>query len=123
MGDMDQVEERRAKSTQKKVESASFQYGMLKGKHESSDLYFQYMLTDLQKAHAQKVATLTKTSGIMEREMTVVLAEVQELLKVSMSQPNSLVNFAVNSLPNSPGLEKSPPMSPADSAPPSPIED
>mmetsp|Transcript_96598 Transcript_96598/g.288387 ORF Transcript_96598/g.288387 Transcript_96598/m.288387 type:complete len:317 (-) Transcript_96598:42-992(-) len=74
----------------RKLESASYEYGIMEGKIRSSDIYFHYLFEDGKTTHEKRVASLTRSHALMGKQIDDLKAEVRGLLKAAAeAQPSS----------------------------------
>jgi len=80
---LDRDEGELSRRTVRKLESASYEYGIMEGKMRSSDIYFALLFEDAKIAHAKKVATLQRSYALMEKQIDMLKGEVRMLLKTA----------------------------------------
>mmetsp|Transcript_8952 Transcript_8952/g.27828 ORF Transcript_8952/g.27828 Transcript_8952/m.27828 type:complete len:323 (-) Transcript_8952:565-1533(-) len=74
----------------RKLESASYAYGILEGKIRSSDIYFHFLYEDTKIAHGKKIGSLKRSSALMGKQIDSLKGEVRMLLRAAAEvQPSS----------------------------------
>lgn len=73
----------------RKLESASYAYGILEGKIRSSDIYFHFLYEDSKIAHGKKVTSLQRSYALMGKQIDMLKGEVRMLLKSAADAPPS----------------------------------
>jgi len=86
----DADEEQRSKKTIKRLETASYNHGILEGKIRSSETYFNFLFDDSKTSHAKQTETLKRSCALMDANISELKTEVRELMKAAAeAQPSS----------------------------------
>lgn len=80
---LEKDEEVHSRRVRQRLESASYNYGILEGKIRSSDIYFHFLHEDTQVSHSKKVLTLTRANNLMNVEIDKLKNDVRGLLKAA----------------------------------------
>lgn len=87
---LDRDEAELSRRVVRKMESASYEYGIMEGKIRSSDIYFHYLYEDGKIAHSKRVTSLRRSHALMGKQIDDLKAEVRGLLKAAAeAQPSS----------------------------------
>lgn len=80
---LEKDEEVHSRRVRQRLESASYNYGILEGKIRSSDIYFHFLYEDTKLSHSKKVDTLCRANNLMNVEIDKLKSDVRGLLKAA----------------------------------------
>jgi len=70
----------------RRLEKASYEYGIMEGKLRSSDIYHKFLLDDEKVQHHKKVTSLSRSCALMGKQIDMLKGDVRSLLKAAAEE-------------------------------------
>jgi len=70
----------------RKMEKASYEYGIMEGKLRSSDIYHKFLYDDEKVRHNKQVTALNRSCALMGKQIDMLKADVRALLKAAAEE-------------------------------------